>query len=556
MRWEGFWSSVSRPVFVGAVCVSVMLFALIAVLQWQSSRVAAEQVVAAHLQGNYSWASNLPWQADEDASGARAELAALRVDLDRDLASVTPRMPQGRAEQLEAASDDYLETVSGQLELVAGGGSAAAVRLSPFVTNRRLAVKTTVAELQVELANRGRLTRRMTLVGSALAVTLVCGFLLRVIRRLDGQKRAASELLVENGRLLARTRFEASTDQLTGLGNRRQLIDDFSDFLDSDLQPKGRLALALFDLDGFKAYNDRFGHTAGDALLTRLGERLRDAAFEHGHSRAYRIGGDEFVVLLRPEESHLAVVVQLAESALSERGEGFTISCSFGIAMLPDEAQTLDSALALADTRMYATKNARFGSAGSQTRAALVQLLFEHDRLLGDHQGNVTYLAQQVAESYGLSDHAVSDITSAAELHDIGKIAIPAEILNKPGPLTDTEWRFVHGHTLIGERIMAAAPSLQQASRLVRSSHERWDGTGYPDQLRGDRIPLGSRIIAVCDSYDAMVTTRPYKKAVSVEHALAELQRCAGTQFDPDVVQRFSEARLRTSHDTTTVIAA
>jgi HD-GYP domain-containing protein (c-di-GMP phosphodiesterase class II) len=131
-------------------------------------------------------------------------------------------------------------------------------------------------------------------------------------------------------------------------------------------------------------------------------------------------------------------------------------------------------------------------------------------------------------------------IRQAAELHDVGKLAIPEEILSKPGPLTEDEWEFVRRHTLIGERILASAPALRAAAEIVRSSHERWDGAGYPDKLSGPQIPLGARIISVCDAFDAMTTPRPYARALSPEDALHELFRCAGTQFDPQVVDAFA----------------
>jgi HD-GYP domain-containing protein (c-di-GMP phosphodiesterase class II) len=134
----------------------------------------------------------------------------------------------------------------------------------------------------------------------------------------------------------------------------------------------------------------------------------------------------------------------------------------------------------------------------------------------------------------------VKRVGLAAELHDIGKAAVPDEILDKPGPLDDREWEFMHRHTVIGERILLAAPSLAPAAALVRSSHERFDGAGYPDHLRGEAIPLGSSIIAVCDAYDAMISERPYRLAMTPEDALVELESCAGTQFDPDVVTAFS----------------
>ena len=139
-------------------------------------------------------------------------------------------------------------------------------------------------------------------------------------------------------------------------------------------------------------------------------------------------------------------------------------------------------------------------------------------------------------------------MSTPRQLHDVGKIAVPDAILNKPGPLTEDEWQFIRQHTLIGERILGAAPSLADAARLVRASHERMDGTGYPDGLLGEEIPLGARVIGVCDAFDAMTSARPYRATpLSVEGALAELRENAGTQFDPQVVEMFCDEVLRTT---------
>jgi HD-GYP domain-containing protein (c-di-GMP phosphodiesterase class II) len=134
----------------------------------------------------------------------------------------------------------------------------------------------------------------------------------------------------------------------------------------------------------------------------------------------------------------------------------------------------------------------------------------------------------------------LATLRQAAELHDVGKLAIPEEILNKPGPLSEDEWEFVRRHTVIGERILNAAPALEVAATIVRSTHERWDGTGYPDQLAGEAIPVAARIIAVCDAFDAMTSSRPYAPARTPQEAIRELVRCSGTQFDPTVVNAFA----------------
>jgi HD-GYP domain-containing protein (c-di-GMP phosphodiesterase class II) len=205
---------------------------------------------------------------------------------------------------------------------------------------------------------------------------------------------------------------------------------------------------------------------------------------------------------------------------------------------MPAEAATASAALQLADERMYADKEGR-ASGRRQARDVILQILRESAPDLREHLDGVTGLAVQVGQQLGLPADALEELARGAELHDVGEVALPEELLHEPGPLTVEEWGFVRQHTIVGERILNAAPTLRPAALLVRSSHERWDGGGYPDALAGDAIPLGARVIAVCDSFHAMVAGRPHRPAVTAEEALAELHRCSGTQFDPRVVTAF-----------------
>jgi diguanylate cyclase (GGDEF)-like protein len=326
----------------------------------------------------------------------------------------------------------------------------------------------------------------------------------------------------------------SETDPLTGLPNRRRLVGD----LDAALESGRETLLMLFDLNGFKGYNDTFGHVAGDALLTRLGQRLLAAVAPIGC--AYRLGGDEFcVVAAAAAESRLAFEMETA-AALTEIGNGFTITSSYGSVLIPAEASTTGEALRLADERMYIDKDGSRPSAGSQSRNVLVQVLAERMPDLEEHLTGVAELAVSVGERVGLADDRLQRLFHAALLHDVGKIGIPDAIISKPAALDDAEWEFMRQHTMIGQRIIDAAPALDGVGELVRSSHERWDGDGYPDRLAGEAIPLAARIVAVCDAYDAMVSERPYKSAMPVADALAELRRCAGSQFDPAVVDAFT----------------
>jgi diguanylate cyclase (GGDEF)-like protein len=385
----------------------------------------------------------------------------------------------------------------------------------------------------------------------AVIVPFVCGLVAVVILAYDHFTRvngvtlvlAASTLLLvlvrtalifaENRRVLAHSRGEARTDPLTGLGNRRSLMDD----LDEQL-PLATLdapcALVLFDLDGFKEYNDAFGHPAGDGLLARLGARLADSV--HGHGQAYRLGGDEFCVVLHPGVAGVEPLTAACVAALSEQGEGFEVTTSHGAVVSPQEVISPTAALQLADRRMYARKGGRGMSAGRQSRDVLLRTLSERQPDLHAHLRDTADLALAVGRELRMDPEELDNLARAAELHDVGKIAIPDTILQKSGPLDETEWGFMRRHTIIGERILLAAPALRPVARIVRSTHEHWDGAGYPDGLSGQAIPLGARVVAVCDAFDAMTTDRPYRSRIENPQALAELRRCAGSQFDPQVV--------------------
>ncbi len=337
--------------------------------------------------------------------------------------------------------------------------------------------------------------------------------------------------------LLDASRKEALTDALTGLGNRRKFMLDLGREV-TGAEPDHSLLFVLFDLDGFKAYNDTFGHPAGDSLLSRVATRLEAAV--SGHGLAYRMGGDEFCILTSAAHTSAGGFTEAAVAALTEEGEGFAVACSHGSVLMPHEAQDVSEALRIADGRMYVHKQRRRPTAGRQSMDVLLRVLTERDSELGHHLAGVAHLAEAVGRRMHLPLDQLEAVRQAAELHDVGKLAIPEEILNKPGPLTDDEWGFVKRHTLIGERILAAAPALGFAAKILRSTHERWDGAGYPDGLEGLSIPLGARIIAVCDAFDAMTSQRPYASALTREEALRELFRCAGTQFDAEIVEGFA----------------
>ena len=391
------------------------------------------------------------------------------------------------------------------------------------VPNIVLPVGLSLASLALLVEDHGSSTE-------TLAVALATAAMLAVIARLAVTHRQSRENLTAS-------RAQARTDSLTGLGNRFKLLRDLELLRADDDEPPPHLLL-LFDLDGFKHYNDSFGHPAGDALLRRLGLQLQAAV--DGRGLAYRMGGDEFCVLAPWEAGREpGELIELARGALCSDGDGFRIGASCGYARIPDEGAQASDVLRVADRRLYIEKNSGRISALAQSKTVLLRAVGEWDAELSARGLVVSSLAAEVARELGLHEETVERVATAAELHDIGKIALPRPLLTKPGPLSDDEWEFIRRHTLIGERIVSGAPALVGVSRLIRSSHERWDGAGYPDALAGDDIPLGAQIVFVCDAFAAMTSDRPYAAALSAAEALAELRRHAGSQFAPTVVEAF-----------------
>lgn len=401
------------------------------------------------------------------------------------------------------------------------GAAPSATRAEPG--RRRIVVPIAMAVTGIALLAVGSFVA-IGAVAVGLGVACLAAVLVRLVITFDQETR-----------VLAASQDEAATDPLTGLANRRRLMIDLERVVAAT--PPESMVLALFDLDGFKAYNDSFGHPAGDDLLRRLGKQLARAMEPVG--TAYRLGGDEFCILAKTRSAPAAAICEAAEQALSDRGQGFSIGASWGKVLIPAEVVIPTFALRLADRRMYAKKGRRADSARSQTRSVLLSVLREREPGLEQHLDGVARLVKAFGKELALDAEELDVLVRASELHDIGKIAIPDEVLHKEGELSPEEWALMRKHTLIGQRVLDAAPALGQVAELVRSTHERWDGQGYPDGRAGSAIPLGSRVILICDAYNAMVEGRPYRPAISTEQAIEELRAGAGTQFDPELVEVF-----------------
>jgi diguanylate cyclase (GGDEF)-like protein len=527
-----------RALAVVAVLCTAALAAIVHLTQNSNDSVGAQMQLAATAR-NLTEIQDVPFRARPEnggsAVGARARMHAgirrfwTHIDIVED--ATTP----AQLRRVERLAHAYFLTLH-RIYLVGispGGYGPAADRLGA-VSGRQL------ARIQAMLRRAGRVYAARAgsaddeaQIGTGAAIAVLFWAFAFIHRRSTRARAEASRLADENGRLLLTSREEANTDQLTGMPNRRALETALREAFED---PDARRILVLFDLDGFKQYNDTFGHPAGDLLLRRLGAGLQAAVARHGGT-AYRMGGDEFCVLAPAEDAEL--VVWSAWSALSEHGDAFEVGASYGVARLPEEGGSVASALHVADVRLYDDKASGRPSAGRQSTDVLMALIDERGVGLRAHVDRVAELTEPTARSLGLSDADTRDAVLAARLHDVGKTAIPDTIVEKPGSLDAEEWRFMHRHTVIGERIIAAAPALAPIAAIVRATHERYDGTGYPDGLAGPAIPLAARIIAVCDAYATMTSTEVYHTATASPEARAELLRHAGTQFDPAVVEAF-----------------
>ena len=323
----------------------------------------------------------------------------------------------------------------------------------------------------------------------------------------------------------------ALSDRVTGLDNRVRLEADIV----AMIAAAERRVLLLFDLDGLQAYNDRFGYTAGNELMRRVAQAMVQSATPLG-GKAYRVEDSRLALLVPAGDHRLGEIVMAATSSLHDEGRDMLVGRAYGEVLIPDEAIDPEVAMQIAGQRLAAHNQSQHHSARRQAHAVLMSVLASRRPELRNHLRVVAYRAIALGRRLGLSREEIDDVALAAELQDVGLLSVPEAVLEKEGRLSEEEVAMIRNRPVAGERIIGAAPGLAPVAALVRCTAEHFDGSGYPDGLAGDAIPLGSRIIAVAVAYAALTAPRPYRAAGSARDALAELQRCSGTQFDPDVV--------------------
>ncbi|KFZ26145.1 MAG: Cyclic di-GMP phosphodiesterase response regulator RpfG [Candidatus Izimaplasma bacterium HR2] len=327
-------------------------------------------------------------------------------------------------------------------------------------------------------------------------------------------------------------------DNLTKLHNRRFYDKQISLINIPENYP---ITLIVSDINGLKFFNDSFGHSSGDKLLKKITSIFKASIRENDFLA--RMGGDEFVFVLpkTTEEEAEQIIKNIIEKTENEKINSLKISASYGYDTVYNETQSIENSYKNAEDAMYQEKLITLSSIRSNAVETILNTLYEKDPSSESHSRDVSILSERIAQSMGLSRTNIQEIHTAALLHDIGKIIIPIEILNKKGVLTKEEYGEIKKHSEIGFRILNSTRNMRRISLIILSHHERIDGKGYPRGISGEDIPIESRIIAVADAYDAMTTKRTYRKMISPIQALLEIKNNSGTQFDSKIIQAFEK---------------
>ena len=325
-------------------------------------------------------------------------------------------------------------------------------------------------------------------------------------------------------------------DHLTGLYNRRFFEAELKRL---DTKRNLPLTIVMGDVNGLKLINDSFGHATGDQLLIKAAEAIKKGC--RADDIIARIGGDEFVILLPKTDGFEAeqLIKRMKGLSKKERVGDVEISISFGCETKKSEAEEIESILKKAEDKMYNNKLFEGPSIRGKVIHNIINTLNKKSKREEAHSKRVSEICERMGDALGLKENKIKELKAVGQIHDIGKIVIADDVLNKPGKLTDDEWAEMKRHAETGYRILSTANDMSEMAEYVLHHHERWDGKGYPKGLKGEAIPLESRIIAIADAYDAMTSDRPYREAISRDAAIEEIRKNAGTQFDPELVEIF-----------------
>ncbi|MFP4177707.1 MAG: HD domain-containing phosphohydrolase [Acholeplasmataceae bacterium] len=342
-------------------------------------------------------------------------------------------------------------------------------------------------------------------------------------------------------------RYISYHDDMTGLKNRRFYMED----LEVIKEEETPVVVILIDVNGLKVMNDSFGHEQGDRLLLIVARKLKET-FDPDASEIYRIGGDEFSIIMpyATEKEANDLIERVKQDLASVYIKGMSISISYGIALKDGDRVDILETIRIAENNMYKHKLFEIASHRNKSIQTILNTLREKNPREEEHSERVSALCRTIGDLVGMSKYEIQQLEMVSNLHDIGKIGIDEAILNKAGKLTDEEWSEIRRHPEIGYRILSSSPDYADVAKDILAHHERYDGTGYPRGIKGEDIPIKARIISIADAYDAMISDRPYRKAMSKSEALREIERNAGTQFDPKIARLFIEYLKKNSDET------
>jgi diguanylate cyclase (GGDEF)-like protein/PAS domain S-box-containing protein len=367
----------------------------------------------------------------------------------------------------------------------------------------------------------------------------------RFLPLLEDQVVVVVRNITERKQTEQRLKYLSFHDVLTGIYNRSYFEEELNRLNTKRQVP---LSIIMGDVNGLKIVNDTFGHQEGDRLLIDAAMILKKICRKE--DIVCRFGGDEFAILLpkTKKETAMRICNRLRKACEKTNRELAPISFALGVATREDGDQGFEVVLREAEHMMYQDKPLDSRSARSSMIVFFQKVLDEKSAETMEHGRRMQDLVKEIGNRLGLSAIEQREMNLLAALHDIGKIAIPTDILMKPCDLTENEWEMMKRHPEIGERIARSVPDLVSIAEAILAHHEHWDGTGYPRGLKGKQIPLLSRILAIADAYDVMINGRDYKKAINHSEAVEEIKNCAGTQFDPELVKPFVEAVSCSTH--------